>query len=297
MTITAHDLRPDPAPAVRFAAGPTVIGRIRRLRISVILSGTFLVIVVAAALAPALFTDKDPNVGEPLDMLLSPSSAHWFGTDQNGRDIYARTVFGAGPSLLIGVSATLAALIAGTAVGVLASRSGRVGDWLVSRLLDIFLAIPGLLLVFLIVAARGPGTGTTIIGVAVVTFPSYARLVRGEVIRLRGAVFVEAAKALGWNQTNIVVRHVVPNAIGPVLILATIGIGSAIGLASSLSFLGLGPQPPTAEWGSMLAASRSYFSVTWWPAVFPGLAITLTVLTVTVVGQYFQRRTEGRIKP
>ncbi|MFJ6095785.1 ABC transporter permease [Williamsia muralis] len=285
---------PDPAPAVRFASGQTVIQRIRRLRLSVIGSGIFIAISTLAAFFPALFTDKDPNAGEPLDMLLAPSVEHLFGTDQNGRDIYARIIYGAWPSLLIGVSATLFALIAGTLVGVFAARGGRAGDWVVSRLLDVFLAIPGLLLVFLIVAARGPGTLTTIIGVAVVTLPSYARLVRGEVLRLRGAVFVEAAEALGWTQANIVVRHIIPNALGPVLVLATIGIGSAIGIGSSLSFLGLGPQPPTAEWGSMLSASRTYFSVAWWPAVFPGLAITLTVLSVTVVGQYLQRRTDGR---
>lgn len=287
----------DPAPAVRFATGQTVVQRIRRLRFSVILSAIFLVFITLAALIPTWFTSKDPNAGEPLDMLLAPSAEHLFGTDQNGRDIYARIIYGAWPSLLIGVSATVFALIAGTLIGVFAARGGRTGDWIVSRLLDVFLSIPGLLLVFLIVAARGPGTVTTIIGVAVVTLPSYARLVRGEVIRLRGAVFVEAAKALGWTQTNIVVRHIIPNALGPVLVLATIGIGSAIGIGSSLSFLGLGPQPPTAEWGSMLSASRSYFSVAWWPAVFPGLAITLTVLAVTVVGQYLQRRTEGRVAP
>lgn len=282
---------------VRSAAGQTVVQRIRRLQISVILSGIFLVIITLAAFFPSLFTSKDPNAGEPLDMLLAPSWSHPFGTDQNGRDLYARIIHGAWPSLTIGVSATVLALAAGTLIGVFAARGGRTGDWVVSRLLDVFLAIPGLLLVFLIVAARGPGTATTIIGVAVVTLPGYARLVRGEVIRLRDAVFVEAARALGWTQTNIVVRHIVPNAIGPVLVLATIGVGSAIGIGSSLSFLGLGPQPPTAEWGSMLSASRSYFSVAWWPAVFPGLAITLTVLTVTVVGQYLQRRTEGRVTP
>jgi peptide/nickel transport system permease protein len=306
--MTTSESRPDSAPrrrsetdldhrSVRFAAGQTIMQRVRRLRVSVILSGIFLVLITLAAFFPSLFTSKDPNAGEPLDMLLPPSWSHLFGTDQNGRDIYARIIYGAWPSLTIGVSATVLALLAGTLIGVFAARGGRTGDWIVSRLLDVLLAIPGLLLVFLIVAARGPGTATTIIGVAVVTLPGYARLVRGEVLRLRGSVFVEAARALGWTQANIVVRHIVPNAIGPVLVLATIGVGSAIGIGSSLSFLGLGPQPPTAEWGSMLSASRSYFSVAWWPAVFPGLAITLTVLTVTVVGQYLQRRTEGRVTP
>ncbi|AFR47282.1 ABC transporter permease [Gordonia sp. KTR9] len=295
--MTTPDVGTVPAGSVRFTAGPSWTQRVRRLRISVTLSSAFILLMTFVAVFPSWFTSRDPNAGDPLDMLLAPSWEHIFGTDQNGRDIYARIVYGAGPSLLIGVSATLFAVVVGTVIGVFAARGGRIGDWVVSRLLDVFLSIPGLLLVFLIVAARGPGTMTTIIGVAVVTMPSYARLVRGEVIRLRGAVFVEAARALGWSQANVVARHIVPNAIGPVLVLGTIGIGSAIGIASSLSFLGLGPQPPTAEWGSMLSASRTYFSVAWWPAVFPGLAITLTVLSVTVVGRYLQRRNDGRSTP
>ncbi|MFE3317476.1 ABC transporter permease [Nocardia sp. NPDC059195] len=279
----------DKAPAVRFTTGQTAVEGLRRLRPSGLFSALFLVVAVTAALAPTVFTDQDPDAGDALDMLLPPRGEHLFGTDQNGRDIFARVVYGAGPSLSIGVSATVLALAVGTVVGVLAARGGRFGDWAVSRLLDVFLAIPGLLLVFLIVASRGPGSLTTIIGVAVVTLPSYARLVRGEVIRLRSAPFVEAARGLGWSPTAITFRHIVPNAVGPVLVLATIGIGSAIGLGASLSFLGLGPQPPTTEWGAMLSASRTYFSVAWWPAVFPGIAITLTVLSVTVIGHRLRR--------
>lgn len=270
-----------------------VLGTLRS-RPAVALSVIVLAVVILAALWPTLFTDVDPNVGRPEDTLLSPAAGHLFGTDQNGRDLFARVVHATRPSLLIGVSASTLALVVGTVIGILSAAGGRRTDWTFSRLLDVLLSVPGLLLVLLVIAIRGPGTGTTIVAVALISIPGYARLVRGETLRLRGSAFVEAARALGWSHTRVVLRHIVPNALGPVLVLATIGVGSTIGIVASLSFLGLGPQPPTAEWGSMLSTSRDYFSVAWWPAVFPGLAITLTVLAVTVVGQHLQQRLEGR---
>ncbi|MEV4418975.1 ABC transporter permease [Patulibacter sp. NPDC049589] len=281
-----------PAAAIPFARP-----RARRTRVPVglVLSLLLLALLVAAAVAPGLFTGTDPNAASAADTLTGPSGAHWFGTDQNGRDIFSRVVHGAGPSLLIGVAASALALVLGTALGVLAAQGGRVGDRVVSRLLDVLLSVPGLLLALLIIAALGPGTRNSILGIALISTPGYARLVRGEVLRIRGSAFVEAAVGLGWSRPQVVLRHVVPNAVGPVIVLATIGVGAAIGVGSSLSFLGLGPQPPTAEWGAMLASSRDYLSVAWWPAVFPGVAITLTVLTVTVVGRRLQLRAEGRV--
>jgi peptide/nickel transport system permease protein len=279
--------RPTPSPA-----RPRL--RRRRPRIGLVLSSVFIVILVAAAVHPALFTGVDPNAADPVAALSGPSRLHWLGTDQNGRDILARIVYGARLSLLIGLGASLLALVAGSVIGVLAAQGGRWANAVVDRLLDTFLSVPGLLLVLLLVALLGPGTRNSIIGLAIITTPGYARLVRGEVIRIRTSTFVEAAHSLGWSRPQVVLRHVVPNALGPVLVLATIGVGSAIGTGSSLSFLGLGPQPPTAEWGAMLSGSRDYFSVAWWPAVFPGLAITLTVLAVTVLGRSLQLRAEGR---
>jgi peptide/nickel transport system permease protein len=277
----------------RRRATGRVLGVVRS-RPAVTISVIVLAAVVLAAVWPTLFTDVDPNAGHPEDTLLAPGAGHLFGTDQNGRDLFARVVHAARPSLLIGLSASALALAIGTLVGVLAAAGGRRTDWVFSRLLDVLLSVPGLLLVLLVIAVRGPGTTTTIVAVALISIPGYARLVRGETLRLRGSAFVESARSLGWSHSAVVLRHIVPNALGPVLVLATIGVGSTIGIVASLSFLGLGPQPPTAEWGSMLATSRDYFSVAWWPAVFPGLAITLTVLAVTVVGQHLQHRLEGR---
>jgi peptide/nickel transport system permease protein len=272
---------------------PRTLSR-HRIRPGVVLAAVFVLLIVLAALLPELFTRTGPDDADPLAALSGPGGAHWFGTDQNGRDIFSRVVHGARLSLLIGLAASALALAVGSLIGVLAAQGGRWLNATVDRLLEIFLSVPGLLLVLLLVAVMGPGTANTVVGLAVITAPGYARLVRGEVIRNRDATYVEAARALGWSRGQVVLRHVVPNALGPVLVLATIGVGAAIGTGASLSFLGLGPQPPTAEWGSMLAAGRDYFSVAWWPAVFPGLAITLTVLSVTVIGRRLQSHADGR---
>jgi peptide/nickel transport system permease protein len=276
------------------AAGPR--GR-RVVRPGIAAGAGFLVLLLLAAAWPQLLTSINPNDANVLQTLDPPSAAHWLGTDQNGRDVFARVVAGARPSLLIGACSSGLALLAGTVLGVLAAQGGRLANAVVSRLLDTFLAIPGLLLVLLVIAVLGPGTRNAIIGLALMMAPGYARMVRGEVIRIRNAAYIEAAHGLGWRRWQVVVRHLVPNALGPATVLATIGVGAAIGAGASLSYLGLGPQEPTAEWGAMLSQSTEYFSVAWWAAVFPGIAITLTVLSVTVVGQHLQRRLDGRTRP
>jgi peptide/nickel transport system permease protein len=288
--LTAPGLK---VPRIVPSAGRARI-RLWGIRPGVALSVVFVVLLILAATWPHLFSSTDPNAANINETLSKPSSAHWFGTDQNGRDIYARVITGARLSLLIGLGASGLALVVGSAIGVAAAQGGRVVNAFVNRFLDVFLSIPGLLLVLLVIAVLGPGTRNSIIGLAIISAPGYARVVRGEVIRIRGSVFVEAAYALGWRKSKVILRHIVPNAIGPVLVLATIGVGAAISTGSSLSFLGLGPQAPTAEWGAMLSSSRAYFAVAWWPAIFPGIAITLTVLSITVAGQYLQLRVEGR---
>ncbi|GJF32072.1 ABC transporter permease [Kitasatospora sp. NE20-6] len=251
-------------------------------------------VLLLAVLAPGVFTGTGPDAADPVNTLLPPGAGHWLGTDENGRDIYARVVHGARPSLLIGVSASVLALAAGTVTGVFAAQGGRAADRLVGRLLDVMMSVPGVLLVLLVVAVLGTGTGNLVTGLALVTLPGYARLVRAEVLRIRGSQFVEAATVLGWSRFQVVVRHIVPNAVGPLLALATVGVGGMIVTGSALSFLGLGPQPPTAEWGAMLADSGDYAEVAWWTAVFPGAAITVAVLALSAVGQWLQDRAEGR---
>lgn len=299
MTVTPvgpAEAAPDPSPP---AAHDAALARVRwrRPRVSrpgVALSFAFLLVLVVAAIWPGLFTGTDPNAADIAQTLRGPGAGHLLGTDQNGRDILARIVHGTRPSLWIGLSASALALVVGTAIGVAAAQGGRVVAAIADWVLNVIMSIPGLLLALLVIAVLGPGTRNSIIGLSLILLPGFARVVRGEVLRIRASVYLEAARALGWRQRQVIVRHLVPNALGPVLILATIGVGAAIGLGSTLSFLGLGPQPPTAEWGAMLASSRTYFAVAWWPAIFPGIVITLTVLTITVAGRFLQARLEGR---
>ncbi len=265
-----------------------------RFRPGLWLAGAVTAVVAAMAAFPALFTGTDPDAADLGATFAAPGGAHWLGTDENGRDLYARIVYGARPSLLIGSGAVALALVCGVLAGVAAARLGRVADQLISRSLEVVLSVPGLLLVLLVVTALGPGGGPAVVGLAITSLPGFARVARTEVIRLRSASFVEAARGFGWSGPQVVARHVLPNALGPVLALGTISLGAMIVAGSSLSFVGLGPRPPTPEWGAMLAASRPTLSIAWWPAVFPGVVITATVLAVTTLGRELQARLDGR---
>lgn len=301
MTITPvdpTDSMPVPVPVpVPTTAPPAARGRwaaVRAARPGVVLSFAVLAVLILAAVWPRLFTSIDPNAADISQTLQGPGSHHWLGTDQNGRDIYARIVHGTRLSLWIGLSSSALALAAGVVLGVAAAQGGKVLRAVTDWVLNVVMSIPSLMLALLIIAVLGPGTRNSIIGISLILVPGLARVVRGEVIRIRTSVYLEAARALGWPRRQVIIRHLVPNALGPVLILATVQVGAAISLGSTLSFLGLGPQPPNAEWGAMLSTSRTYFSVAWWPAIFPGIAVTATVLAVTVAGQFLQARLEGR---
>ncbi|MFI0479619.1 ABC transporter permease [Actinomadura sp. 9N215] len=294
--MTYHPDGKTPAPTIGVPAGPDgARGRRpgRRATAGFRLGLAVLILLAAMVAFPGLFTGADPNAAVLEATLRPPGPGHWLGTDQNGRDLYARIVYGARPSLLIGTTAVALALAGGIVVGVVAAQFGRLVDQLLARSLDVILSVPGLLLVFLVVAVLGPGSGSATVGLAVITLPGFARVVRAEVITLRGSAYVEAAHGFGWTRVQVIVRHVVPNAVGPVLALGTVTLGAMIVAGSSLSFVGLGPQPPTAEWGAMLAGSRELLGVAWWPAAFPGAAITASVLAVTAVGQHLQRRGDG----
>lgn len=268
-----------------------------RVRAGLWLGTAVLAALVLVACVPGLLAPHSPTEADPLTTLLPPGPHHLLGTDQNGRDVLSRMVHGARPSLLSGLGASGLALVGGTVLGLLAARGGRIADQAVTRGLDVFMAIPGLLLALLVIAVAGPGTLNVVLAVAVLTMPVYARIVRAQILQISRSGYVEGAVTLGLHPAAIVWRHVLPNALGPVLVLATLGVGSAIGAGSTLSFLGLGPRPPAPEWGAMLADSRGYYAVAWWTAVFPGIAITGSVLAITVVGRHLQRRVEGRRAP
>jgi peptide/nickel transport system permease protein len=267
----------------------------RAFRPAVWLSALFLLLVLAWAVAPDAFTSESPFDTDIEAAIQAPSLQHWFGTDASGRDIYTRVVFGARSSLLIGVGATALALVAAILFGFAAGLGGRFTDGAVSRFLEVVLSLPGLLLALIFIAMLGPGVATEILAVAIGSAAGYAWMVRGQVIAVRNSGYVHAAMALGHKRSRIIVRHVVPNAMRPLVVLATMGVGQSIVWASSLSFLGLGVAPPAPEWGAMLDAGRDFVSTAWWLELFPGLAIVGCTLAVTVLGRHLQQRIEGRL--
>jgi peptide/nickel transport system permease protein len=267
----------------------------RAFRPGVWLSTVFLLLVVAWAVVPDAFTSESPFDTDIDAAIQAPSLRHWFGTDASGRDIYTRVVFGARSSLLIGVGATALALIAAILFGFVAGLGGRLTDGAVSRFLEVVLALPGLLLALIFIAMLGPGVATEILAVAIGSAAGYAWMVRGQVIAVRNSGYVHAATALGHKRSRIIIRHVFPNAMRPLVVLATMGVGQSIVWASSLSFLGLGVAPPAPEWGAMLDAGRDFVSTAWWLELFPGLAIVGYTLAVTVLGRHLQQRIEGRL--
>ncbi|MFR0673367.1 ABC transporter permease [Enterobacterales bacterium AW_CKDN230030176-1A_HGKHYDSX7] len=233
-----------------------------------------------AALAPSLLTGFDPYATSPADKLSAPSLTHWFGTDELGRDLYARVVYGARLSVLAALLAVAIALTGGLSLGVLAGFAGGRVDALLMRLVDVLLALPGLLLALAIVTAIGFGTVPVAIAVGVGLIPGFARTTRAEVLRVKTLPYVEAARLGGASWTRTVLRHVLPNAWGPVAVLATLDVGAAILAAAGLSFLGFGAAPPAAEWGTLIANGRHFLVTAPWVSLLPGLFLVAVVFSL-----------------
>lgn len=278
--------------AVGSTSGTTTsrarLARVRRhplARPGAVVSLLVVAVVVAWALVPTAFTPHDPVTGVPADHLLGPSAQHWFGTDHLGRDLFARTVHGTGLSLQAAVVAIAIALGAGSALGLVAGFvGGRVDDALM-RFADVLLAIPGLLLSLAVVTVLGFGTLKVAVAVGVASVATFARVMRAEVLRVRGATYVEAARLAGARRGSVLARHVVPNSTGPVLALATVELGSVVLAVSALSFLGFGAVPPTPEWGSLVAEGRNYLATAWWYSTLPGVVIAVVVLAAGRLGR------------
>ena len=230
-----------------------------------------------------------PLLGSPLlqklDIRLSPpSAAHLLGTDQLGRDVLSRTMNGARLSLGLGFTVMLASFLIGSVVGLLAGLLGGWWDEALMRLTDIFLAFPSLILAMAISAALGPNLVNVMIAVALVSWPSYARLIRAQVLALREREFIDAARALGGSPARIALRHLLPNSLAPLLVQASFDVGAAILTAAGLGFIGFGAQPPTPEWGAMVSETRNYISQAPWASSTPAIAILLTVLAFNLIG-------------
>jgi peptide/nickel transport system permease protein len=241
------------------------------------------VFALCALLAP-LLAPYDPLLQDLGLRLRPPSPEHWLGTDSLGRDILSRILYGARISLLVGVVVVVSAGVVGTAIGLIAGYVGGFVDDALMRLTEVFLAFPALILAMAIAGALGPSLTNAIIAIAAVTWAVYARLTRGQILSLRRREFVEAARAMGASRTRIVVRHLLPNALAPLMIQASFDLGSSIIAAAGLSFIGFGAQPPTPEWGVMISDGRNYISTQPWLSLFPGLAILLAVGSFNLLG-------------
>jgi len=242
-----------------------------------------LILVGTAVFAPQL-TSIPPAEQNLRERLQPPSLEHPFGTDEFGRSILSRVIYGTRISLLTGLAPVALSLLLGTFIGLVAGFFGGRLDGVLMRLMDVLLAFPSLLLALAVVGALGPGLTNAILAIAIVNIPQYARIVRSVVLGTREEDYVQAARSLGAAAPRIILRHVFPSTIGPLTVQATLGIGFAILAMSGLSFLGLGVQPPTADWGEMLARGRRFLPDATWLLIFPGAAISLTVLGFNLLG-------------
>lgn len=250
-----------------------------------VLAGAVLLLVITAAVTPHLLAPGDPLLSVPSHRLRPPGPQHWFGTDQLGRDLYTRIVYGAGRSLTATTLAVGIALGVGSVLGLLAGAVGGTVDTALMRTVDVLLSVPSLLLSLALVTALGFGTVNVAIAVGVSLVASFARVMRSEVLRVKHAPYIEAARASGVRPAGILARHILPNSVLPVLSLAAVEFGGAILAISALSFLGFGAAPPTPEWGSLIADGRNYLATAWWLSTLPGLVIVATVLAANVLAR------------
>ncbi|MFP3811855.1 ABC transporter permease [Bacillus sp. SIMBA_005] len=252
----------------------------------------FLILAIFAPLI-APFGINEQSLGERFS---APSAAHWFGTDDFGRDIFSRVVHGARISLWVGFFSVLGSVILGTLLGLIAGYGGRVLDAVISRVFDILLAFPSILLAIAIVSILGPSLQNALIAIAIINVPTFGRLVRSKVLSIKQEEYVLAAKAVGMSHRRIVLHHILPNSMVPVIVQATLAIGTAIIEAAALGFLGLGAQAPSPEWGKMLADARPYLVQAPWTLIFPGVAIMLTVLGFNLMGDGLRDTLDPKMK-
>ncbi|OIK15108.1 peptide ABC transporter permease [Bacillus sp. MUM 116] len=250
-----------------------------------------------AVFANVLFDYKTVVIQQnAAERLRPPSASHWLGTDELGRDILARIVHGARVSIPISLATILIATVVGGIIGAISGYVGKTTDNIIMRIMDIFLAIPGILLSIAIVAALGPSMRNLLIAISIANIPPFARIVRASVLSIRNEEFIEAARAIGANDVRIIFKHIIPNSMAPVIVQATLCIAGSILEIAALSFIGLGIQPPAPEWGAMLSGGRQYIRYAWWICVFPGIAIMLTILSLNLLGDGLRDALDPKLK-
>ncbi|MGO4548565.1 ABC transporter permease [Paenibacillus sp. 2TAB23] len=271
----------------RFRATKRLAPGYAKLNVSNLLvygAGLIVLFIVASALFPGQIAPYSPTEMVMTDIMLPPSFTHVFGTDYYGRDVFSVVVYGSRDSLLIGLASVLVGGVLGAAIGALSGFLGGIFDTIIMGFIEVLMTIPGILFALAIAAAMGPSLFNVVLAVALSSVPGYARVFRGQIISVKGRPFITAARSVGAGSLRIFFRHVLPNAWSPLLVMATIGLGTSILVGSGLSFLGLGVIKEIPDWGTLLSQGRGYLTVAWWMSTFPGLAITLLVLSVNLMG-------------
>jgi peptide/nickel transport system permease protein len=284
--------------AVRGESSWRIAGRVlRKNHLALAGLAALIALYLAAMLAPWIAPYDPAAQGDLVSTgYLPPSAEHWLGTDQFGRDVLSRLLYGARISLVIALTAVTISITLGTLLGAVAGYLGGWVDTVIMRVIDLILSFPRLVLLILIVALSRPSIPLIILVLGLTHWPGTARLVRGEVLSLREREFIDAARALGFGRMRIIFRHLIPNVLAPVIVAATLGIGDTIVAEAGLSFLGLGVQPPTPSWGNMVADGRQNLIGAWWITAFPGLVIVLTVMAFNLVGDGLRDALDPRLR-
>jgi peptide/nickel transport system permease protein len=280
-----------------FRGHSNLVERFRVSNLLVLFSLLMLACVVACAVFPSAIAPSLPTDMHADAILARPSGAHFFGTDQFGRDVFSLVVYGARQSVLIGVFAVLISCTFGVSIGLTAGYAGGWIDTVLMRFIDIWMSIPYILLAIALSTVLGPSLRNTILAISLATIPRYARVLRGQALAVRSRPFIEASRAAGASHWAILRRHILPHCSAQILVLATLGVGSSILIGSGLSFLGLGVNDERPDWGFLLTQGRSYLTVAWWTVTYPGLAITSLVVSVNLLGDALRRHFDPRSAP
>ncbi len=283
------------APSTTIPARQSLASRFVRHR-GALVGLVSLTAIVAVALIGPWIAPYNAYLSYPDQTLRSPEPAHLFGTDDLGRDVAMRMLHGAYLSLAMGFFAVALAVVFGLLLGLPAGYFGGATDMVVMRVMDVMLAFPSILLALSVVSILGPSLANAMVAVSISVIPVYVRLVRASALQTRELLFVESARVIGVGNISIMVRHLLPNVIAPLVVVATLGVATAIIVGASLSFLGLGAQPPQPEWGAMLNDGRGFIRTAWWLTVFPGLAILITVLSINLIGDGLRDMLDPRMR-
>ncbi|MFT9819539.1 nickel transporter permease [Lysinibacillus sp. NPDC056185] len=285
------------APSRERAAGPWREGwrNFKKSKISLVGAGIVLFFIILAIFG-SMIAPEGINEQNLSNRLLAPSSEHWFGTDDFGRDIFSRVILGASISLKVGFFSVILSVIVGSFLGIIAGYYGRWIDTIISRIFDILLAFPSILLAIAIVAVLGPSLQNALLAIAIINVPNFGRLIRSKVLSVKEEEYIVAAKAIGMRDSRILFSHILPNSMTPIIVQGTLAIATAIIEAAALGFLGLGAQAPAPEWGKMLADSRIYLLKAPWTMIFPGLAIMFTVLGFNLMGDGLRDALDPKMK-